>query len=377
MAFREDERASAGAGGSAPAPAGADPWARTFFEAHDAPALSFAVARGDGLAWCAAHGMADLEFAVPASTEHLFRLGSVSKIVTATAAARLVSRGLVELDTPISYWLPDLPHHHRQTTLRQLFTHTGGVRHYLPKDLAGDGPGGPVIQRRYASRAEILALFIDDELVAEPGTRVSYSSYGYTLASLVMEVAAGQDFVALVADEIARPFALASLCADDVQAIVPGRVSGYYTAREMAFLAAAAPGAAPPPASGDYTNMGLSNPAFCWAGAGLLASMPDLARFGAAHLEGPHAGITDAERALLFTPLTEGTGQQPPLGLGWRVDEDRQGRPRWHHAGTTPGGRCGLVVYPEQGLSIALASNTFATPGDVLGPASELAAMFG
>lgn len=355
----------------------ADEWAQAFFDAHDAPAISLAVANPSRILWSTAHGLANLELAVPARPDHRFRIGSVSKVITSTAAARLVTRGLIELDTPIAYWLPDLPEHHRQTTLRQLFTHAGGVRHYGPKDLDPNAPGGPITQRAYSDRQSILALFIDDPLVAEPGTSVNYSSFGYSLASLVMEAAAGQNFLALVTDEIATPFELPSLVADEVLAIVPERTAGYFTARELEMLAQRMPGLAPLAASGGYANIGLSNPAFCWAGAGLLASMPDLARFGAALLEGPQAKVTADERALLFTPLTEAAPDRPALGLGWRVDADKQGRPRWHHAGTTPGGRCGLVVYPGQALSIALASNTMMTPGDVLGAASELADLFG
>src|SRR5690606_6445887 len=85
----------------------ADAWARAFHQAQPAPALSLAVAGGDGPVWSAALGQADLELAVPAQCDHLFRLGSVSKAITATLAARLVSRGLVELDSAIAYWLPD------------------------------------------------------------------------------------------------------------------------------------------------------------------------------------------------------------------------------------------------------------------------------
>jgi CubicO group peptidase (beta-lactamase class C family) len=358
-----------------PAPT-ADDWAQAFFAAHDAPAMAFAVARGDDCLWSCAHGLANVELAVAARPDHRFRLGSVSKAVTAVAAARLASRGLIELDTPIAYWLPDLPQHHRRTTLRQLFTHTGGVRHYEAKDLAPDAPGGAIIQRHYPDRPSILALFIDDPLVAEPGTAVNYSSFGYTLASIVMEAATGLDFLEIVAEEIVLPFGLLSLAADDPQAVVPGRVAGYYTAREIEFLAAKMPGLGPARATRPLVNIGFSNPAFCWAGAGLLATMPDLSRFGAALLPGAHGKIGSDERELLFTPLTEATPEHPPLGLGWRVDADKQGRPRWHHAGTTPGGRCALVIYPQQHLSMALASNAMTTPGDVLGAASELADLF-
>ena len=306
----------------------ADAWARAFHEAQPTPALSLAVARSDGLVWSAAFGHANLELAIPASPEHLFRLGSVSKAVTATTAARLVSRGLLEFDVPIAYWLPDLPSHHCATTMRQLLTHRGGVRHYLPKDLDRNAPGGGIMQRIYTSREDILVLFIDDPLIAPPGTEV-----------------------------------------------IPQRASGYHTAREIE-MAAAAMQVPVPDLPGGFANVTRSNPAFCWAGAGLLMSMPDLARFGAAHLEGPQARVTAKERELLFTPLTEATAKSPPLGLGWRIDRDAKGRLRWHHAGATPGGRAVLVIYPELDLSIALASNVMSTPGDVLGPAAELADVF-
>jgi len=341
------------------------------------PALSLAVARGDGIVWAEALGKADLEFDVPAAPEYLFRLGSVSKAITATAAAKLVARGALDLDAPIADWLPDLPGHHHATTMRQLLTHRGGIRHYAPADIDSKSPGGGITKRIYTSREEILALFVDDPLVAPPGSAVSYSSFGYTLASFVMEAAGGSDFLGLIDEEIARPFELPSLLPDEVMEVVPLRASGYFAAREFDLLAAAVAAPNRPKLRGEYARVTLSNPAFCWAGAGLLMTMPDLARFGAAHLEGPQARISSAERALLFTPLTEASDKSPPLGLGWRVDRDARGRLRWHHAGATPGGRASLVVYPDLGLSIALASNMMSAPGDVLGPSAELADAFG
>lgn len=351
--------------------------AHRLFASAPMPALSLAVADRSGVIWREALGKADLEFDLAATPDHVFRLGSVSKPVTGTIAARLVTRGLLDLDVPIAYWLPDLPAHHRSTTMRQLLTHRGGVRHYEAKDLDPRAPGGRITKRAYTSRDEILALFIDDPLVAPPGTAVSYSSFGYTLASFVMEAAGGTDFLRLVKDEIALPFGLPTLAADDVLDVVPLRVRGYFAAREFEMVARLGLEAVPPRLSGEFANLTLSNPAFCWAGAGLLMSMPDLARFGAAHLDGPQSRIAAAERELLFTPMTEASDRSPPLGLGWCIDRDARGRLRWHHAGATPGGRASLVVYPELGLSIALASNVMSAPGDVLGPSSELADVFG
>lgn len=329
-----------------------------------------------GIHWSAALGTSDFELGVPAQCDHRFRIGSVSKVVTTTAAAKLVSRGLVELDTPISYWLPDLPPHHRATTLRQLLTHRGGVRHYLPKDLDPKQPGGPVFTRASWSSTEILSAFIEDELVAPVGEKVSYSSWGYSLASLVLEAAAGQPFLGLIDEQVSRPFGLRSLAPDEPGRLVPDRVRGYVSEEERKRLQAQFPEARFPDAVDGWANAMPINPAYCWAGAGFLMSAPDMAWFGAQLLDGPDTRITPEERALLFTPLTGKTDASPPLGLGWRVDEDPLARLRWHHAGATPGGRAALVIYPAQGLSIAIASNCMIAPGDVLGPASELADIF-
>ena len=328
------------------------------------------------MVWCAAFGSSDLELGVAALPEHRFRIGSVSKVVTTTAAARLASRGLLDLDAPIATWLPDIPPHHRTTTLRQLFTHRGGVRHYLSKDMDPKQPGGSILARAGWTNADILAAFIDDDPVAPAGERVSYSSWGYSLASLALEAAAGQPFLDIIEAQIAGPFGLESLVADQPGKVVPSRVRGYVGEEERRWLQASFPDAGFPDPVGGWANAPPINPADCWAGAGFLMSVPDLARFGGLLLAGPDNCITAEERTLLFTPLTAKSEHSPPLGLGWRIDADRCDRPRWHHAGATPGGRAGLVIYPEQGLSIALASNVMTMPGDVLEPSASLADIF-
>jgi CubicO group peptidase (beta-lactamase class C family) len=233
-----------------------------------------------------------------------------------------------------------------------------------------------VFTRPRWSRDEILAAFIDDELVGPTGQAVSYSSWGYSLASLIMEAATGESFLDLIDGEIRARFAVHSLLPDQPDRLVPGRARGYVGKRERQMLQAQFPDAGFADVDGDWTNAPALNPAFCWAGAGYLMSMPDLARFGAALLDGPESRLSPAERELLFTPLTAKSDKSPPLGLGWRVDEDDSGRLRWHHAGATPGGRASLVIYPQQGLSIAIGSNCMTSPGDVLGPSARLADIF-
>jgi CubicO group peptidase (beta-lactamase class C family) len=336
--------------------------AQAMMKAEPIPALSFAVMRADEVLWAEAFGKADLELAVPVRTEHRFRLASVSKIVTATAAAQLAARNVIDLDAPIGRTLPDLPEQHRGTTLRQLFTHRGGIRHYLPKDDAPDAPG-PIDRRLYKSNEGVLAVFINDPLVATPGERVSYSTFGYTLASIVMEAAAGVPFLEVIRREIAAPLELASLGPDDPIRRVTNRVRGYHPGGAIRNVIPAFEGA--------WGNIPSNNPAYKWAGGGLLATPTELAKFGAAHLA--PGKLSKPALATLFTVYTARTDRSPPLGLGWRIDNDESGRLRWHHAGGQDGARASLVVYPKEKLCIALASNITGTPGDVNGPSAKLA----
>lgn len=339
---------------------------RELLAATPVAGFSIAVMRADQLLWAEAFGKADVELDVPATTAHRFRLGSVSKIITATLAAELAARGVVDLDAPIAKYLPDLPAQHHLTTLRQLLTHRGGIRHYMDKDDSPDAPG-PIDKRRYLTNADILAVFINDPLVAKPGERVAYSTFGYTLASLALEAAAKLPFLDLLVKCIAAPLGMKSLAGDEPTSIVPDRVSGYHPGDLVR--------RAWPPFAGQWANAPQNNPAYKWAGGGLLATPTDLARFGAAHLA--PGRLSKAALDTLFTLHTQRTDQSPPLGLGWRIDEDARNRPRWHHAGGQDGARASLVVYPREKLSIALASNVTQTPGDVNGPSAKIADAFG
>ena len=184
-----------------------------------------------------------------------------------------------------------------------------------------------------------------------------YSSYGFTLASLVMQAAAQRPFLDLVEQEIAKPFNLTSLTPDHPWAIVPARAGKYMNAQDVEMLCAGLPSMLKPPLLNGWAKMAFANPAYCWPGAGLLMTPSDAARFGAAMIDGPNSKLSPQERQLLFTPVTAADKQMPPLGLAWRISPDQKGRTRWHHAGATGGGCYFLAVYPEQQVSIAIAAN--------------------
>lgn len=331
--------------------------AERLFATKPAPALSIAIARGESIIWSEAIGHADLELEVPATSAHRFPMGSVSKVITSTLAAKLVTNGTLDLDTPVVKWLPDLPEQHHKTTMRHLLTHRGGIRHYKSAEISLANPAGPIYMRLYPDDSKVLDLFIHDPLVAEPGTPPTYSSFGYTLASLVMQAATGRPYLDLVEQQIAKPFHLESLTPDNPWVIVPSRAGKYMNAQDVEMLSAGLPPALRPQLTNGWAKMACSNPAYCWPGAGFLMTPSDAAQFGVAMIDTPQSKLTKQERELLFTPMTAATKQMPPLGLGWRISPDQKGRARWHHAGATGGGAYFLAVYPEQKMSVAIAVN--------------------
>jgi serine beta-lactamase-like protein LACTB len=332
---------------------------REIMEAARMPSLSAAVVQDGRLVWAEAFGWADVEAQRPATTAGRYRLASVSKVIAAAVAARLAERGVVDLDAPIGQYRPSLPPAHHATTLRQLLAHTGGIRHYVGGDHDPRRPGGAIDQRTYRNTDEALSLFINDPLVSVPGEAFNYSTFGYTLMSAVLESATRLSFPYLVEREVTRPLDLQTVGPDIIGARVPDRVRCYHRSWDTGQI-----GPAP-----------LVNPAYKWAGGGLLGAAGDIARFGDALLNPGYLSMAALEET--FRPVVPSREPAPvQVGLGWRIDRDPAGRLRYHHAGSIIGGRSIIMVIPEAAMSVAILSNMGDLPIDPLTPAQRLAEGF-
>lgn len=313
---------------------------------HRLPALSVAVVVDGRLAWAAASGWADVERAVPATLTTRYRLGSTSKAITATALARLVDQGRMSLDAPVSTWRRDLPNPAwNPLSPRQLASHTAGIVDYdQNRDLVGL-LNSLRERKQFGSVAAALSVFDGNGLKYAPGTAFRYTSFDTVLLSAAIEGAAGQPFLAVLDEEIARPLAVSSLSADHADRPVPGRATFYLR-----------------------DDKGLRrwrevNHSYKWAGGGLVSSSADLARIGAAWLDEGY--ITPQTRAAFWQPqrLAGGEVNEQSYAIGWRSNPNRAllgaERPVWnvHHGGVSKGAYSWLVVYPELRMAVALHAN--------------------
>lgn len=160
------------------------------------PGMSIAVAVKGRVVWAEGIGLADLEQCVPVTPKTRFRIGSTSKPLTSAGAALLYEQKLLDLDAPIQKYVPEFPDKGVTITTRELLGHLAGIRHYNQEEESKPDHDA------YHSVTESLKRFEYDPLIAPPGTKFSYSTYGYVLVSAAMEKAAGKDFLSFMRDRV-------------------------------------------------------------------------------------------------------------------------------------------------------------------------------
>ena len=293
------------------------------------PGLSVAVAGKGEIRFEAGFGFADVENAVPARPETVYRLASVSKPMTATAVMKLAEEGRLDLDAPVSRYCPDFPEKPWPVTSRQLLCHQGGVRHYR----LGEQP----ITRRFLSLTEGLALFRDDPLAFEPGTKVLYTTYGYTVLGCVAASAAARPFLSLLQETVFGPAGMAATRVDDVRELIPNRAQGYVRHPQ-----------------GQLLNSALADTSNKVPGAGLVGPAPDVARFGTVLLTGRLVSPATL-RQMLTRQKTRG-GRVTGFGLGLTVGT-RGGRVEAWQTGGQERVSTVLFLRPDDGLSVAILAN--------------------
>jgi CubicO group peptidase (beta-lactamase class C family) len=289
--------------------------------AFAAPGLSVAVGADGKLVWSESCGFGDLGRHVPVRRTTRFRVGSVSKPITAAAAARLSEQGRLDLDADIRRYVPSFP---QAATARQLGGHLGGIRHYQ---------GGEAVNTvHYDSVADSLRVFAGDPLVAAPGERFSYSSYGFNLLGAAVGSAAGAPFPAAVESLVLRPLGMAS--------------TGLESPRGTRFYEVTGSRRAVPAPKVDLSDRAPSG--------GFYSTAEDLVRLG--------LGVTDPSfldprsRRLLFTTQRTRSGEPTGYGFGFELHDSPLGVFAGH-TGNVVGGTSFLLVHPRTRVVVALATN--------------------
>jgi serine beta-lactamase-like protein LACTB len=308
--------------------------ASSFLAANSVPGISVAVVRDGELLWSAGFGMADLENFVPATSSTLFRLGSISKPITATAILQLSERGKLDLDAEVQNYCPAFPKKEWPITTRELLGHLGGIRHYNP-DGKGDIPDDNA--KHFASMEESLQIFANDALVAKPGTKFHYSTYGYTLLGCVLEGASSEKYVDYVKENVFEPAAMEETEADNFFAVIQHRSRWYHKDK-----------------AGVVQNAGVLDSSYKIPGGGLISSADDMARFEIAIFA--NKLLKPATREVMWTPQKAVDGSPTGYALGWGTQK-KYGLALVEHTGGQQGASTSIILAPERRAGIVVLAN--------------------
>lgn len=285
--------------------------------------------------WSRGFGYADLGLSIPASPATVYPIGGLTMQFTAAAVMQLVEMGLLDLDTPIGLYVVGLPADMQSATLHQLLSHTSGIDDSITSLDLYSSPG------TYTSQ-DLLQFLVPTFTLRDPG--VSSGGYAeYILAGLVIEAVTGMSYADVVHQNVVRRAGLLH--------------TGYCL---------------PPPgnlAQGYYLSNGLLlpiqiNTSAIFAAGGLCSTAEDLLQWNVALVSGSIVTPASYRRMLTATQPQRRADFISGYGL---------------YSGQTPhglmilsyGGMAGfssiLVSYPENGVNIALLTNTANDRADVFG----------
>ena len=293
------------------------------------------------------HGVADVASGRPVSEGTVFRVGSLTKTVTAAAVMQLCEQGMVDLDAPANdylrgFQLVPASAGFGPATVRHLLTHTAGVGFWRRRSdlLRHPGAGAGVTARAVIPLREYYrdGLTVD----VEPGTRWAYSNHGFAALGQIVEDVSGEPFDRYLRDHICGPLGMDHTRLVLSEQLRANLATGYTLRRRG--LQAVTPREVPAP-----------------GGGGLYSTPADMARYLAALLHGggnKHGRVLTADSVReLFRPHFRPDPRVAGMALGFEPHTER-GRVLICKGGTINGFLSALEMAPEDGVGVVVLANT-------------------
>ena len=296
------------------------------------PALSIALVDNQQTVWAKGFGMGDPDQKIPATAETVYRVGSVSKLFTDIGIMQLVERGKIELDAPVTKYLPDFKPHNpfnKAITLRQLMSHRSG--------LVREPPVGHYFDDTLPSLAQTVQSLNSTTLIYEPEKRSKYSNAAIATAGYVLERMQKQPFTQYLQKAVLEPMGLRHSSFEPTPEIAKHLAKAYmwsYDSRQ--FVAPA-------------FQLGMA-PA-----VSMYSTVTDLARFMSVLFnDGKTTDGQILKRETLekmWTPQFAAPKQKGGFGIGFFISE-LEGHRRIGHGGMMYGFATELEALPEAKLGV-------------------------
>lgn len=303
-------------------------------EKNKVPGLTVGFIKDDYL-WVKGFGYADVENKTPAKADSSYRFASVQKSMTAAAILQLAEQGKINLDAEVQTYVPYFPKKKYPITVRQLLYHLGGIPHYVNRDLEQH-------IKEHKTTREAIAIFENFDLIAEPGTKFSYSSYGYNLLGAVIEGASKQSYADYMREHIWQPLGMIDTRMDDPLDLIANRVRGYQIV------------------NGALKNSEFIDVSSRFAAGGTRGTVRDLLKF----MKGLNDGkvLSPKSVELMYTPMRTQDGnisgfpKTAGYAMGWNLAPQRDGLVVINDGGQQET-RTFILNFPAKKFALAIAQN--------------------
>jgi len=280
------------------------------------PGLSAAIVEDGNILWTQGLGYADVEHRVPATPDTLYHIASVTKTFTAILALRLVEQGKLDLDAPVSRYVPEI--NDDRVRIKHLLSHTSE---------------------------------------GTPGEKFSYNPDRFEHLKAILEEAGGKPLRVQFVETFLDPLAMRDtvpgpdVADDDKKWAVLGEANLERYRQALTRVAQ------PYTYYGDGEVLRTSYPpADFWASAGLVSTVRDLAKYDAAIDR--HALLGKVMQDRMWTPFLSNAGQPLAQGLGWYVTDYRGTRLIWHFGHWGTGFSAMYLKIPERRLTFIMLTNS-------------------
>ncbi|HEX6042690.1 serine hydrolase domain-containing protein [Longimicrobium sp.] len=290
--------------------------------AHGIPGLSIAIVRDGRVVLARGFGFADVEARVRATEHTPYPIASVTKPVSAVVAMRLVERGVLDLDRPMSTY----------ANWAEFCT-----------EARDEGP--PIFFRDYDCSPNVtLRHVLSMRMNGTAGERFYYNPISYSWASRPMMQVTGRAFSDLTAEEVFAP---------------AGMTESARTHRNLPLRADLAAAIAPPyhvDSAGAFVRSPPLEAQGDGAAGGVISTVADLAKFDIALDEGRL--ISDASKTEMWRPGRSSAGAVLPYGIGWYVEEVDGRRAVWHTGWWEQAYSALYLKLPDERLTLILLANS-------------------
>jgi CubicO group peptidase (beta-lactamase class C family) len=302
------------------------------------------VAQKDRIIYHKAFGMANIELNVPLRTDHVFRIGSITKQFTAAAILRLAEAGKLSLQDELTRFLPEYPTHGKKITVEHLLTHTSGIKSYTDLEKWNEQE-----HRRDFTPAELVDYFKDEPMDFDPGTEYRYNNSGYILLGYIIEKASGKTYAEYIKEQFFEPLGMKNSWYGDTQPIIKNRASGYSQGNN----------------AGTFANAAFLSMTQPYAAGSLLSTVEDLWIWTRALHSGKVLQPESLKKATTSYKLTNGSSTH--YGYGLQLG-NLLGSPTVEHSGGIHGFLSDLVYLPKEEICVAILTNCDCEPPRELSP---------